>query len=138
MAALLGTQVEVVRRAGLLHEIGQAEEGEAAGVHPIQISADLAARHGEDPRVVQTIRALAAGGADPSLEAALLRVAERAVIARPGERDDNLTVFVERLGSLEAIASSFSGVSKAYAIRARKELRVIVEAADVNDRDVTC
>jgi ribonucrease Y len=136
MAALLGTQAEVVRRAGLLHEIGHAEEGEMAGAHPIQVSADLAARHGEDPRVVQTIRALAAGGPDPSLDGALLRVAERAVIARPGERDDNLTVFMERLGSLEAIAGSFSGVSKAYAMRAGKELRVIVEAASVNDQDV--
>jgi len=135
MATLLGVHAEVAKRAGLLHEIGQAEEGEAASAHPIQASADLLAKFGEDARVVQAIRALQAEASEPSLEAILLKIAERAVIARPGERDDNLTAFVERLGSLETIAGSFSGVSKAYAMRAGKELRVIVEAASASDSD---
>ncbi len=117
MATLLGAQAEIVKRAGLLHDVGQVEEGDAVAAHPTQAGADLLARLGEDPRIV-------------------LKVAERAVIARPGERDDNLTVFIERLEGLESIAASFSGVSKAYAMRSGKELRVIVEASAASDSDV--
>ena len=136
MAALLGAHGEVVKRAGLLHEIGQVEEAEGVPGHPLAVAADLLARSGEDVRVVMAIRALQTPGPDPSVEAILLRTAERAVSARPGERDDNLTAFVERLETLESIARSFSGVERAYAMRAGKELRVIVEAASASDSDV--
>ncbi len=135
MATLLGAQAEVVRRAGLLHEIGHVEEGEVAG-HPLLVSAELAAKFGEDARVAQAIRALHAGSPEPSVEAVLLKTAERLVIARPGERDDNLDVFIERLRHLEEIAASFSGVGRAYAMRAGKEVRVIVEAGAASDNDV--
>jgi ribonuclease Y len=135
MAILLGARVETALRAGLLHEIGHAEE--SAGTHPILVSADLAAKFGEDARVVQAIRALhASSGADPSVEAVLLKTAERVVIARPGERDDNLDVFVERLTHLEEIGRSFSGVDRVYAMRAGKEVRVIVEPGRIADADV--
>jgi ribonucrease Y len=136
IATLMGAHAEVVKRAGLLHDIGQVEEGDRSALHPHLLSAELAAKCGEDPRVVQAIRALPGGGPDPSIEAILLRVADRAVIARPGERDDNLVVFVERLQRMEEIAGSFGGVSRAYAMRAGKEVRVIVEAAQANDSDV--
>jgi ribonuclease Y len=135
MAVLLGAQAEVVKRAGLLHEIGQVEEGEAAG-HPLLVSADLAAKFGEDARTVQAIRAMHAGAPEASVEAVLLKTAERLVVARPGERDDNLDVFIERLRHLEEIAASFSGVGRAYAMRAGKEVRVIVEAGAATDNDV--
>ncbi|HEU4401671.1 MAG TPA: ribonuclease Y [Candidatus Polarisedimenticolia bacterium] len=135
MATLLGVNAEIAKRAGLLHEIGQVEEGEPAG-HPLLVSADLAAKFGEEPRVAQAIRALHATGSDPSVESVLLRTAERLVIARPGERDDNLDIFIERLRHLEGIAASFSGVHKAYAMRAGKEVRVIVESATATDSDV--
>jgi ribonuclease Y len=135
MAILLGARVETALRSGLLHEIGHAEE--ASATHPILVSADLAAKLGEDARVVQAIRALhPASTAEPSVEAVLLKTAERAVIARPGERDDNLEVFVERLAHLEEIGRSFSGVDRVYAMRAGKEVRVIVEPARVTDADV--
>ncbi|HKN47355.1 MAG TPA: ribonuclease Y [Candidatus Polarisedimenticolia bacterium] len=136
MAVLLGVHAEVIKRAGLLHEIGRAEEDQGAGCHPTQVSADLAAKYGEDPRVVQAIQALQADGADPSVEAVLLKAAERLVIERPGERDEKVSSFIERLGSLETIAASYKGVSKAYAMRSGKELRVMVEAAAANDSDV--
>jgi len=136
MANLLGGHTEIVKRAGLLHEIGQVEEGEASASHPVQVGADLAAKLGEDPRVVQAIRALQSETADPSLEAVLLRTAERAVAARPGESDENLAGFIERLQAMEAIAASYSGVSKAYAMRSGRELRVIVEASAASDSDV--
>src|SRR6185436_12441849 len=99
-------------------------------------SADLAARFGEDARVVQAIRALHQAAAEPSVEAVLLKVAERAIIGRPGERDDNLDVFFERMQHLESIAASFSGVGRVFAMRAGKELRVIVEPGSVADADV--
>jgi ribonuclease Y len=135
MASLLGVVPDVPKRAGLLHEIGQVDESRA-DVHPILVSADLAARFGEDPRVVQAIRALHGTGVDPSIDAAILRAAERAVVARPGEKDTGLQGFMERMRSLEAIASSFDGVSRAYAMRSGKEVRVLVEAGAVTDNDV--
>jgi len=135
MASTLGVVPDVPKRAGLLHEIGQVEESRA-DAHPILVSADLAARFGEDPRVVQAIRALHGSGADPSIDAAILRAAERAVVARPGEKDTSLQGFMERMRSLEAIASSFDGVSRAYAMRSGKEVRVLVEAGAVTDSDV--
>jgi ribonucrease Y len=136
MAVLLGCRTEVVVRAGLLHEIGQVEDGEGARAHPLLVSADLAAKFGEDARVVQAIRALHQPGAEPSVEAVLLKVAERVVAGRPGERDDNLDVFLERLRHIEDIAASFSGVGRVFAMRAGKELRVIVEPGGATDADV--
>ena len=135
MATLLGAHAETARRAGLLHEIGHVDDGEAVSGHPIEVAAEVLGRVGEDPRVVQAVRALHGSGPAPSVEAVLVQVAERAVMARPGERDDNLSVFIERLAALESIASSFSGVEKAYAMRAGKELRVIVEATAASDSD---
>ncbi len=136
MAVLLGTPADVVMRAGLLHEIGQVEEADRSAAHPFLVSADLAAKFGEEAKVVQAIRALHQPGPEPSIEAVLLKVAERIVVARPGERDDNLDVFIERLESLEAIAGSFSGVARVFAMRAGKEVRVIVEPQSVSDADV--
>jgi ribonucrease Y len=135
MAILLGLHPEVVKRAGLLHEIGQVEESRA-DTHPILVSADLAARLNEDPRVVQTIRALHGTGSEPSIDAAILRVAEKAIVARPGGKDTTLQGFMERMRSLEAIASSFHGVSRAFVLRSGKEVRVLVEAGAVNDAEV--
>jgi len=135
MAMLLGLHPEVVMRAGLLHEIGQVEESRA-DTHPILVSADLAGKFNEDPRVVQAILALHGTGAEPSVDAALLKVAEKAILARPGEKDTSLQGFMERMRSLEAIASSFHGVTRAFAMRSGKEVRVLVEADAVSDGDV--
>jgi len=135
MAMLLGLRPEVLVRAGLLHEIGQVEESRA-DTHPILVSADLAGKFNEDPRVVQAIRALHGSGAEPSVDAALLKVAERAILARPGEKDTGLQGFMERMRSLEAIASSYDGVTRAFAMRSGKEVRVLVEANTVSDSDV--
>jgi ribonuclease Y len=136
MAVLLGARVDVTLRAGLLHEIGQVEDGAASGAHPLLVSADLAAKFGEDASVVQAIRSLHQPGAEPSIEAVLLKLAERVIVGRPGERDDNLDVFIERLRHLEEIAASFSGVGRVFAMRAGKEVRVIVEPVASSDADV--
>ncbi len=136
MAVLLGVRAEVVKRAGLLHEIGQVEEAEAIAKHPCVAAADLAAKFSEEPAVVEAIRSLQAGVTETSVEGVLLGCAERAVTARPGERDDNLMVHIERLQALEEIASSFSGVDRAFAMRSGKEVRVMVEAGAATDSDV--
>jgi ribonucrease Y len=135
MATLLGLNPEVVKRAGLLHEIGQVDESRA-DTHPILVSAELAAKLDEDPRVVQAIRSLHTAEPEPSVDAAILKVAEKAIVARPGEKDTNLQGFMERMRSLEAIASSFHGVSRAFVLRSGKEVRVLVEADAVRDADV--
>jgi ribonuclease Y len=134
MATLLGIPAEPLKRAGLLHEIGQAEEG--AEAHPVLVAADLAARSGEEPRVVEAIRGLHAATAAPTVEGVLLRAAENLVIARPGSRDANLDAFIQRLTRLEALATSCPGVSRAYAMRSGRELRVIVESDRVTDQEV--
>ena len=136
MATLLGLQAEVVRRAGLLHEIGQVEESDGPITHPYAAGADLAAKFSEAPAVVEAIRSLQDNVPEGSLEAVLLGCAERAVVAKPGERDDNLMVHIERLQSLEEIAASFSGVQRAFAMRSGKEVRVMVEAGAADDSDV--
>jgi ribonuclease Y len=136
MAVLLGARGDVALRAGLLHEVGQVDEADGGSTHPVLLSADLAAKYGEDAMVVQAIRALHQPGAEPSIEAVLLKLAERVVVGRPGERDDNLDVFIERLRHIEEIASSFSGVARVYAMRAGKEVRVIVDPGAAGDADV--
>jgi ribonuclease Y len=85
--------------------------------------------------VSQAIRALHQAASESSIEGVLLKVAERIVVARPGERDDNLDVFIERLKHLEDIAASFGGVARVYAMRAGKEVRVIVEPERLSDSD---
>jgi ribonuclease Y len=135
MATLLGIPPDPLKRAGLLHEIGHAEEDDAS-LHPLLVGADLLAKVGEDARVVEAIRALHTAVAEPSTEAILLRAAENLVLNRPGERDDHLMSYVERLQQLEEVAGGFSGVQRAYAMRAGKEVRVIVEAARVADEQV--
>lgn len=135
MATLMTAKTEIATRAGLLHEVGQAEEGDHSSTHPILLSADLAAKFGESAGVVNAIRSLHEGIPDASVEAVLLNCAERTIIARPGERDDNLMVHIERMKGLESIASSFSGVGKAFAMRSGKEVRVIVEAGSATDSD---
>jgi len=136
MATLLGIPPDPLKRAGLLHEVGHAEEGDA-NLHPLLVSADLLGKLGEDSRVVEAIRALHTAVADPSPEAVLLRAAENLVLNRPGERDEHLMSYVERLQQLEDVAGAFTGVRKAYAMRAGKEVRVIVEAAQVGDDQVS-
>ncbi|HZN54813.1 MAG TPA: ribonuclease Y [Candidatus Polarisedimenticolaceae bacterium] len=131
IASETGARVEVVRRAALLHEIGRVEEG-AIG-HPVTISADLAGKFGEREEVVKAIQALHPDADPKSVEALILRVANRISDNRPGARKDNLDVFIERLRRLEALARGFPGVTQAFALKAGKELRVLVDTASVGD-----
>ncbi|HEX6851206.1 MAG TPA: ribonuclease Y [Candidatus Polarisedimenticolaceae bacterium] len=131
MASEIGARADVARRAGLLHEIGRVDET-ATGPAALA-SADIAAKAGERDVVVHAIQAMHPDVAPKSVEALLLRVANRISDNRPGARKDNLDVFIERLTRLEKVASSFPGVRQAYAVRAGKEVRVIVDADTAGD-----
>ena len=133
MAAEVGGREDEVRRAGLLHEVARGEE--AVKGHVALASAELAGKLGESERVVHAIQSLHPGVEPTTLEALLLATANRISDARPGARKDNLEVFVERLRRLEGIASGFPGVVGSYAVKAGKELRVIVDAKLLKDED---
>ena len=133
MAHEVGARADVALRAGLLHEIGQVEDG--AQGHPTLVSAELCARYGESPEVVQSIRSLHGETEERSIEATLVQTARRISEARPGARKDNLAVFLERLRRLEELARRFPGVERAFAVKAGKELRVLVDAGRVDDEN---
>ncbi len=134
MSAEVGARADVVRRAGLFHEIGRVDP-EVSG-HSALASAELVARFGESDDVVHAIQALHPEVEAKSAEAILVRVAKKIADNRPGARKDNLDVFIERLRRVEAIASGHEGVRRAYAVKAGKELRVVVDAGLVGDHDV--
>jgi ribonuclease Y len=131
MASETGAKSEVIRRAALLHEIGRVEEG--ASGHPVAIASELAAKFGERDEVVKAIQTLHPDSEPKTIEQLILKIANRLSDNRPGARKDNLDVFVERLKRLEAMARAFSGVTQAFALKAGKELRVIVDTRGVTD-----
>jgi ribonuclease Y len=132
MALELGARVDVTQRAGLLHEIGEVDDTSSA--QPLLASGELAAKYGESPDVVHAIRSLHKDVEPRTVEAMLLGTAKRICDNRPGARKENLAVFIERLKRLEAIAEGFDGVTKAFAVKAGKELRVIVDSDTLDDQ----
>lgn len=133
MASEVGARVDLARRSGLLHEIGRAAR-DVTGPS-LLASAEIVTRYGESEDVAHAIQSLHRDVEAKSMEALLLQAADRVSTARPGARKDNLEIFIERLRRLEEIARSFSGVRQAFAVKAGKELRVIVDAAELSDPD---
>ncbi|MDR2199463.1 MAG: ribonuclease Y [Deltaproteobacteria bacterium] len=132
MAAELGQNVKEAKRAGLLHDIGKAVDHEVEGPHGL-IGADLARRYGESPQVVQAIMAHHEDAPPQSVLDVLLQAADSLSGARPGARKEMLETYVKRLDDLERIASSFSGITKTYAIQAGREVRIMVNSDLVSD-----
>ncbi|PWB81036.1 MAG: ribonuclease Y [Candidatus Methylomirabilota bacterium] len=132
VAAELGLDVKVAKRAGLLHDIGKSADVNMEGTH-VSISAELAKKYGEHPRVVNAIAAHHEDVEATCLEAVILQIADTLSAARPGARRELLETYVKRLEGLERIANSFAGVSKTYAVQAGREVRIIVEGAEVSD-----
>jgi len=135
MAAELGLNEKQAKRAGLLHDIGKAVDHEMEGPHAA-IGADLARRYGESPVIVHAIAAHHEDIPAEDILAILVQAADALSGARPGARKELLETYVRRLEDLERIAGSFNGISKAYAIQAGRELRIIVESNVVGDPDV--
>jgi ribonuclease Y len=132
MAAELGLNEKEAKRAGLLHDLGKAVDHEVEGPHAI-IGADLAKKHGESKEIVHAIAAHHEDTPPMSILANLVQAADSLSGARPGARKELLENYVKRLEELEGLATSFDGVSKAYAIQAGREIRVMVDSERVGD-----
>ncbi|MBP1718353.1 MAG: metal dependent phosphohydrolase [Deltaproteobacteria bacterium] len=136
MAAELGLNIKQAKRAGLLHDIGKAVDHEVEGSHAL-IGADLARKYAEAPKVVHSIAAHHDDEKPQSALDVLIQAADALSAARPGARREMLETYVKRLEELERIAFTFPGISKAYAIQAGREIRVIVENEEISDADAT-
>jgi len=132
MAAELGVDVKKAKRAGLLHDLGKAVDHEVEGPHAI-IGSDIAKKYGESKEIVHAIAAHHEDVTPDSVLAVLTQAADCLSGARPGARKELLQNYVKRLEDLEGIAASFDGVTKAYAIQAGRELRVMVNSESVDD-----
>ncbi len=132
MARELGADVKVCTRAGLLHDVGKAVDRELEGTH-LQLGVELAVKHGESPEVIHAMEAHHFDVEFRTLEAVLVQAADATSAARPGARREVLENYVKRLEKLESLASSFAGVSKAFALQAGREIRIIVESSQVSD-----
>lgn len=134
MAEQLGLDGTLARRCGFLHDIGKAADHEMEGGHPA-VGAELLKRYGEGPEVVHS----AAGHHDDirpeHIYTVLVAAADAVSASRPGARRETLEKYVRRLEDLEAVACGFPGVQQAFAVQAGREIRVVVDSREINDRE---
>jgi len=134
MAAELGADAVVAKRAGLVHDIGKAVDREMDGTH-LELGRELLRKHGETDAVIHAMECHH-GDYDPhSVEAVLVTAADALSAARPGARREILQNYIKRLEKLESMATDFKGVEKAFAIQAGRELRIVVESGRISDED---
>ena len=136
MASELGLDPTVARRAGLLHDIGKALDHEIEGSH-IEIGVDVARKYKESEAVIHAIAAHHGDIEAKTVIACLVQAADAISAARPGARRENIENYIKRLEKLEAVAASFNGVDRCYAIQAGREIRVIVKPEVINDEKMT-
>ncbi|HEX2342869.1 MAG TPA: ribonuclease Y [Vicinamibacterales bacterium] len=134
MAKELGINGHVAARAAFVHDIGKAIDRDLQGTH-LELGIDFLRKHGENEAVVMAVAAHHMDIDWPSLEAMIVQAADAISAARPGARRDILESYVKRLEKLEGIADSFPGVSKAFALQAGREIRIMVESEKISDEE---
>ena len=135
MAGELGVNVQLARRAGLLHDIGKALDHEIEGSH-VQIGVDICKKYRENPQVIHAIEAHH-GDVEPKTTLAFIIMAADAIsAARPGARRENMESYIKRLETLEALCNGFEGVESSYAVQAGREVRILVQPNKVGDDEV--
>jgi ribonucrease Y len=134
MAKELGLNAQVATRAAFLHDIGKAIDRDLQGTH-LELGLDFLRKHGESEPVLMAVAAHHMDIDWPSIEAMIVQAADAISAARPGARRDILESYVKRLEKLEGIADSFAGVSKAFALQAGREIRIVVESERISDEE---
>ncbi len=132
LAGMLGANIDLCKKAGLLHDIGKAVDHEIQGKHAI-IGRDILKKFGAQEELIHCVEANEGDVEAKSLEAKIVQVANLISVSRPGANKDNLDNFVKRLAEIEKLAESFAGVNKAFALQAGRELRVFVSPEKVDD-----
>jgi ribonuclease Y len=132
LAAEVGANRELAKRAALLHDIGKGNESDSELNHA-EIGMDMARKMGEDPRIINAIGSHHNDIEPTCIEAVIVQIADAISAARPGARKETLDNYMKRLENLENITTGFNGVDKAFAIQAGRELRIMVNNEAVND-----
>lgn len=132
LAAELGANVYVAKRAGLLHDIGKAVDQTQEGTH-IQLGVELARRFGEKEEIIHAIEAHHDDVTANTIEAVLVKLADAISAGRPGARRDTLEIYIKRLQKIEEIVNNYEGIKQSFAVQAGREVRVIVESERFDD-----
>ena len=132
IAAELGVNVTLAKRAGLLHDIGKAIDHEVEGSH-VTIGVDLARKYKESEEVIHAIHAHHGDVEPHTVIACIVQAADTISAARPGARRENIENYVKRLEKLEEVSKSFSGVESCYAIQAGREIRIMVKPDEISE-----
>ena len=136
LAGELGVDVDMAKRAGLLHDIGKALDHEVEGSH-IKIGVDVAKRYRENPQIIHAIEAHHGDVEAQTVLACIVKAADAISAARPGARRENVENYIKRLQRLEELTNSFDGVEKSFAIQAGREVRIMVKPEVVKDDEMT-
>ncbi len=132
LAAEIGANVKIAKRAGLLHDIGKAVDQTQEGTH-IELGVELARKYGEREEIIHAIEAHHDDVTANTIEAVLVKLADAISAGRPGSRRDTLEIYIKRLQKLEEIALSYDGIKQSFAVQAGREIRVIVQPDKFDD-----